>query len=109
MGRYKKYNYYKEDNFRKKNKDNKSKNYRKSCKNEFEELKEDALKVCADIKNIVFRKKNILLNKKEKNKNETLMRNICIGIVAFTIMSLVLTFPVALIITILISVFLMKK
>ncbi|MGL4989773.1 MAG: hypothetical protein ACRC57_01215 [Sarcina sp.] len=111
MGRSKKYNYYKESNFRKKNKDNKSKNYRKNCKNEFEELKEDALKVCSDIKNIVCNKKNTFLNKKNKNnnKNEILVRNICIGIVGFTIMSLVVTFPVALVITILIGIFFVKK
>lgn len=101
-----KYNYYnpRSKSYEKSKGKRSSKSVKRSIYiSEFDELKEDTTKVFSDIKNIFCKKTNSVFKfkskqKVKKNSKEILVRNACIGVLCFAVMSFVLTFPIALII-----------
>lgn len=91
-----------------------SRSYRseKHSKNDFTELKEDVGRICYDIKKMFSKKTNGIISNKvkvRKTKQEIMARNICLALGGFILMSIVLTFPVALIITIVLAGLYLKK
>ena len=106
-----KYNFYdyKKDSYRG---TKKSKSKKKTgVYDEYSDIKKDFSKLFCDIKKVFSNKKGKVFKVKKINasNNEKLVKKACIGLLGFVIMSFVLTFPIALIITLILSFVYMKK
>lgn len=93
--KYTYYSYSDNDGYRSSKKKYKAK---KRSINEYDEIKEDAYKLCYDVKKLFSKKTNNgwKLSKCNKVKRKSsVSKFICLGIIGFILMSAVITFPVA--------------
>ena len=106
-----KYNFYdyKKDYYRG---SKKSKSKKKTgVYDEYSDIKKDFSKLFCDIKKVFKVKKSGIFKVKKTNvsNNEKLVKKACIGILGFIVMSFILTFPIALIITLILSFVYIKR
>ncbi|MGL4760275.1 MAG: hypothetical protein ACRC6T_03160 [Sarcina sp.] len=94
-----KYTYYshKDDNNYRGSKKKKYKAEKRKV-SDYDEIKEDAYKFCYDVKKLFNKKGGCKIKVPKSNccNDRKTMRAICLGLIGFTLMSTVITFPLAL-------------